>query len=169
MDAVRQAYEAAKLPRRPDKGFELEPRSDFWGISFDAVKGVVKGAPSRVAPLASLTCKVVSLGICAVGLLQAIAGGWVSVMRLHRRCLSILDRVYAAQLGREQNHVSLCVILAPLMQANLRLRHDTRVQATDASNWGEAESRLLCVKAQFESCVASAHQRQRGPGSCPAA
>ena len=131
MDKVRTAYTAAKLPRHPDKAFELRPHADFWGISFDGLTGLVRGAPSRVAPLAHLTCQIVKLGCCTVGLLQAVAGGWVSVMLLSRRTLSLLDCIYRAQQGRGQRAVlrlapSLseelltCVILAPLMQCDLR-------------------------------------------------
>ena len=164
MRDIRKAYSEASLPRHPDKGFELEPKADFWGVTLDGIRGTVTPSGSRAAPLASLTLKVVNLGVATIGLLQALAGGWVSIMLLSRRTLSILDRVYAVQEGRDQRDIVrlspslaeellLCVVLAPLMQSDLRLAHDDQVQATDASNWGEAGvSARLGVKAVKELC-----------------
>ena len=149
MQKVREGYVKANLPRHPDKGFELQPRADFWGISFDGLSGIVRGGPWRVVPLAQLTSRIATLGLATVGLLQSVAGAWVSVMLLSRRCLSILDKIYAAQSGRGEldvirlspslcEELLVCAILAPLMQADLRLPFDDRILATDASGWGEA-------------------------------
>ena len=149
MAAVHSAYQSAGLPRHPDKGFLLESLASFWGIELDGRKGTVNGNPARVVPLVMLTQRVAELGICTVGLLQALLGSWVSSMLLSRRTLSILDSCYRAVAGRNKPDVIrlspsaveellLCCILAPLMFANLRQCFDTRLYASDASSWGEA-------------------------------
>ena len=70
-------------------------------------------------------------------------------MLLSCRTLSICDRVFAVQEGRDQadiiwlspslaEELLLCGVLLPPMQSDLCLKHCDRTQATDASNWGEA-------------------------------
>eukprot|EP00438_Fugacium_kawagutii_P011433 Skav235906 [mRNA] locus=scaffold256:299189:305925:- [translate_table: standard] len=139
------ARETGRFFRRCLNG---EPRGSS-GRDVDGVRGYVRGNIPRAASLCWVTAKVIELGLCSVGLLEAIAGGFVSLFTFRRRLMSLLDLVYDAQGGREQGDVVALSpalrdelwglwLTAPLAVADLRVPHCEEIFMVDASNWGEA-------------------------------
>jgi hypothetical protein len=44
-----------------------------------------------------VTAQVASMGHATVGLLEVLAGSWVSVLQTRRRTMCLLEHIYAAQ------------------------------------------------------------------------
>lgn len=86
---AREAYVKFDLPHNPKKGFVNEPLSRFWGIELDGVKGILRASSLRMWPTAMITMRVCSLGLATVGLLEALAGTWVSsqAFQCHGDCV----------------------------------------------------------------------------------
>ena len=87
-----------------------------------------------------------------MGLLEILAGCWVSVFVFRRPLMCLLQHIYAARRGRSRNDVLrlsqgflsellLLAILAPLAVTDLRAPPTDFVYAGDASNWGTAHVR----------------------------
>eukprot|EP00438_Fugacium_kawagutii_P024465 Skav208079 [mRNA] locus=scaffold1800:124150:131179:- [translate_table: standard] len=149
---MHDIYRRVGLEAHPDKGFSAEEHGSFWGADINGVTGLVRGTAMRAASLVWVTSKVASLGYCSVGLLEVIAGGFVSLFTFRRRMLSLLDWVYSMQGGLSRETIvmlpgdcidelwSLC-ILCPLAVSDLRATFCKDVYMVDASNWGDAVTR----------------------------
>jgi hypothetical protein len=147
--AMHAMYNRVGLEAHPTKGFEDEVHGTFWGAQVDGRAGLVQANVARAASLAWVVSQVARLGVCTVGLLEVIAGGFVAIFTFRRRMMSLLDLVYACQSGRDRRDVvrlppaavdelwSLA-ILCPLAVADLRADFCPSVFMVDASNWGEA-------------------------------
>lgn len=142
-------YGKVGLEAHPTKGFANCSQASFWGADIDGDSGLIRASVFRCASLAWVTSKVANLGICTVGLLQVLAGGFVSVFGFRRRMMSLLDLIYAAQCNRDERDIiklsgalvdelwSLA-ILCPLAVTDLRAGFGEDIFMVDASNWGEA-------------------------------
>ena len=91
---ARMAYEKFNLPHNPKKGFVNEPFSRFWGIELDGLKGTLRASSLRMWPTAIITLRVCSLGLATIGLLEALAGAWVSLLGVKRRLFSAMEIVF---------------------------------------------------------------------------
>ena len=78
MMKAQAAYNAVGLQNNPKKAFIGETCSNFWGIDIDGDKGLLRASQKRMWPAMMITLRVCSLGLCTVGLLEALAGTWVS-------------------------------------------------------------------------------------------
>jgi hypothetical protein len=156
--AMKEEYLRHDLTPHPDKTFEGEFFSEFWGASVDGVEGLVRTAPRRLVPLMDLTASTARLGFATVALLQTLAGAWVSVLQLRRRMMCLLDEIYVAQQGREATSIVemseplvselwLLVILAPLAVTDLRAQTLDELYLTDAS-----EEMKASVRSTLSSC-----------------
>lgn len=107
--------------------------------------GTVNSPFGRVLFLAGITAEVASLGYSSVELLMSLVGSWISAMLCRRRTLCLLETVYEALRGRElddvlrlsgklRSELLSLVILAPLLQANLRAAPDDRLWLVDAAS-----------------------------------
>lgn len=142
-------YGKVGLEAHPTKGFSNCSKASFWGADIDGDAGLIQASVFRCASLAWVTSRVASLRVCAVSLLQVLAGGFVSVFGFRRRIMSLLDLIYAAQCGRDERDIiqlsdalvdelwSLA-ILCPLAVTDLRAVFSSEIFMVDASNWGEA-------------------------------
>eukprot|EP00438_Fugacium_kawagutii_P024606 Skav200074 [mRNA] locus=scaffold838:451933:457558:- [translate_table: standard] len=193
MDACRSKmhsqYTRVKLSAHPSKGFSNEVQASFWGADVDGEEGLVRGNVSRAASLCWVTSQLVDLGVCTVGLLEIVAGGFVALFGFRRRLMSLLDLVYAAQGGRRQGDViamsgalrdellSLC-LLCPLAVSDLRTSFGDDVWMVDSSNWGDAVCKAPLrghmkqeihrhglVKSAWTRLLAPFKARQRGIGN----
>ena len=146
---VREAYDAAGLPRHPGKAVEQSLEGECWGMEINGREGVVRPCLKRVIPLANVILQLVQLGKATVGLLELVAGALVSVFQVRRRLMSCLHEIYAAQRGRERQMVvelsnqlkdELMMSLALMMVSviDLRLEAGEWLVATDASSTTEA-------------------------------
>ncbi len=146
---MHDMYKQVGLDAHPSKGFADETVAEFWGASVDGVGGLIRANVSRCISLVWVTAQVARMGICSVGLLEVLAGGYVSIFGFRRRMMSLLDLVYVMQAGRERREVvrlspaavdelwSL-VVLCPLAVTSLRSVFSDKVYMVDASNWGDA-------------------------------
>ena len=91
MGAVQRAYEQAGLPRHSGKSFFRETTATFWGAQLDGERGEVWPNSARAVPLAAITLRIAHLGLSTIGLLEVLAGSWVSVLSFRRRTLSLLQ------------------------------------------------------------------------------
>eukprot|EP00435_Cladocopium_sp_Y103_P058652 s418_g20.t1 len=145
---VRAGYEKAGLLNNPKKAFVGETALKFWGCEIDGDKGMLRCANSRLWPTMLITMRTAMLGLATVGLLEALAGCWVSLLNVRRRMYCLLDCIFeplglsdkprdVLRLSAEMKDemVTLCV-LSSLAVVNLRAPFSTLISATDASMSG---------------------------------
>ena len=146
---MHDMYKRVGLEAHPTKGFADEEVAEFWGASVDGVEGLVRANVKRAISLVWVTRQVAKMQVCSVGLLEVLAGGFVSLFCFRRRMMSLLDLIYVMQAGRDRKDiVRLCpaavdelwslVILAPLAVTDIRAGFAPFVYMVDASNWGDA-------------------------------
>ena len=142
--AAREAYDSVGLLHNPAKGFERQLCARFWGLEVDGGKGLVRPSSLRLWPVCLITMRVATLGLSTVGLLEALAGSWVSLLGLRRRLYSVLDIIFEPLTIPDQRQTirlspelvsELCtlVVLGSLACVNLRADFYDQVAATDAS------------------------------------
>lgn len=147
--SMHNMYRKVGLEAHPKKGFEDQSFASFWGADVDGLQGLVRGNITRGMSLCWIALRIASLGISSVGLLESLAGGFVSLFAYRRRLLSTLDHIYGVQAGRDQRDIirlppelidelTIMAILAPLAVTDLRAGFSTQLFAVDASDWGEA-------------------------------
>ena len=141
---ARKAYEAAHLPHNPKKGFLDSSCCRYWGIEIDGVMGLIRCSSLRLWPVSVITLRVCSLGVATVGLLEALAGSWVSLLGIRRRLYSALELIFEPLGIKDQKSVirlspelksemMSLVVLGSLAVVNLRAKPSDFVVATDAS------------------------------------
>ena len=141
---MNEAYAKVELTAHTGKAFRRESQAEFWGAAADGNKGTVRPSPKRLIPLIMMTVRVARLQIATVGLLEILAGSWVAIFQFRKRLMCLLEEIYAAQRGREQNcivHLSCSmihelwslVLVAPLAVTNLRAKTLPVAYLTDAS------------------------------------
>lgn len=146
---MHDIYRRVGLEAHPTKGFADEEVAEFWGASVDGLEGLVRANIKRAISLTWVTSQVAKMQVCSVGLLEVLAGGYVSLFCFRRRLMSLLDLIYVMQAGRDRKDVvRLCpaavdelwslVLLAPLAVTDLRASFSDRIFMVDASNWGDA-------------------------------
>lgn len=146
---MHDMYQRVGLEAHPTKGFADEESAEFWGASVDGLGGLVRANIRRAISLVWVTSQVAKMQVCSVGLLEVLAGGFVSLFCFRRRLMALLDLVYVMQAGRDrQDVVRLCpaavdelwslVILAPLAVTDIRAGYADFIYMVDASNWGDA-------------------------------
>eukprot|EP00438_Fugacium_kawagutii_P000120 Skav218734 [mRNA] locus=scaffold1346:878540:884943:+ [translate_table: standard] len=129
--SMHNMYKRVQLEAHPTKGFAEVSKASFWGATVDGDEGLVRPNIARAASLAWVCSQVASLGVCTVGLLEVIAGGFVAIFSFRRRLMSLLDLIYVAQAGRDRRDVVqlsaevidelwALSILCPLSVADLR-------------------------------------------------
>ena len=144
VEAAREAYRCVGLPNNPKKGFLRQLQARFWGSEVDGQKGLLRASSLRLWPTILVTLRVCSLGLATVGLMESLAGCWVSLLGVRRRLFSLLDIIFEPLSIPDQQAVirlspeliaelSMLVILGPLAVVNLRANFADYVTATDAS------------------------------------
>ena len=137
-------YKLAGLETNAKKEFKCELQSRFWGIELDGSKGFVRPSSLRLWPVMLITLRVASLGLCSVGLMEALAGSWISMFSLRRRLMCTMDLVFEALAVSEQKSVIrlstgmidelwTLALLGPLAVVNLRAQPCDFLIATDSS------------------------------------
>ena len=157
--AVREAYLKAKLPFNPKKAFLKQTSARFWGVEVDGDKGLLRCASTRMWPACVITLRICSLGLATVGLLEALAGTWVSLLGVRRKLFSLMHYVFEP-LGVDDQKLVIrlsdkmiselisFVTLASLSVINLRAMFSDFVAATDASSgW------MAAVRAKVPSGI----------------
>ncbi len=165
-------YSSVNLEAHPTKGFADAENASFWGADVDGVGGLLRACVGRTASLVWITSRIASIGVSTVGLLEVLAGGFVSVFGLRRRLMSLLDLIYVEQGSRRREDIlrlpdrlvdelwSL-VILAPLAVCDLRADFSESIYMVDASSWGDA-----VVESQLPRGVACEIHRHCVTKSC---
>lgn len=142
--AIKEEYVGKNLTPHDGKTFEAEFEAEFWGASVNGIAGSIRANPKRLIPLMDLTAKTARLGFATMLLLQTLAGAWISVLQFRRRMLCLLDEIYVAQHGREedmiielspslQSELWILVCLGPLAVTDLRAQTLGKLFLTDAS------------------------------------
>ena len=139
-------YKSVGLVDNPKKAFKGELCSKYWGCEIDGLKGLLRSSSQRLWPTVLITLRTASLGLATVGLLEALAGSWVSLLSVRRRLFCVLDLIFDALAWYEQPRavirlspemkselISLSV-LGSLAAVNLRADFACFVSATDASS-----------------------------------
>lgn len=150
MEKILEAYRSVGLEANSKKEFRNTPFAKFWGVEVDGIKGLVRPASSRLWPIVMITIRICRLGLCTAGLMEAIAGTWVSVFCLRRRLMSLMELIFkliaSASSPSDVYRLSPALIdelwsmalLGQLACINLRAETAAKVFATDASTWGMA-------------------------------
>lgn len=150
MSRVMKEYDKCGLPVNLKKSFDLVGHSSFWGVQVDGVKGLYRPNDSRFWPLVLVTIRVIALGVCTIGLLQSMAGSWISVLSVRRRLMSLMNYIFDAIAcssgprqvvrlsGALRDELLTYVVCGGLAVVNLRAKVLPTVRATDSSNWGTA-------------------------------
>ncbi|CAK9000403.1 Uncharacterized protein SCF082_LOCUS6477 [Durusdinium trenchii] len=101
-------------------------------------------------PLILVTMRVCCLGVVSIGLLESLAGSWISIFLFRRRCLAAMNEIFdALSAGLSANNVIrlsatlaeelyVLSVLGTLSYVNIRAQSLERITATDASDWGMA-------------------------------
>eukprot|EP00438_Fugacium_kawagutii_P012047 Skav218189 [mRNA] locus=scaffold5213:273982:278268:- [translate_table: standard] len=170
--SAREAYAAVGLKNNPKKGFAGETSSHFWGVEIDGDKGLLRCSSSRLWPTSVITMRVISLGLATVGLLEALAGSWVSLLGVRRRLYCVMNLIFqplgwhdrpksVVRLSPELKSELACLVcLGSLAVVNLRAQHSDFVSATDAST-----TTMAGVRASLPSPVVaelSRHALRKG-------
>lgn len=157
--AVRAAYSSVDLPFNPKKAFLKQTAARFWGIELDGDKGLLRCASTRLWPACVITMRICSLGMATIGLLEAVAGTWVSLLGVRRRLYCLMHYVFQPLAVSDQKMVIRLstamisellsfVVLSSLSVVNLRAHFSDFVCATDASTgW------MAAVRASLPSRV----------------
>ena len=154
-ERARSAYASVGLESNPKKAIDRETCCRFWGIEIDGVKGLCRCSSMRLWPVIAITLRVTRLGLATIGLLETLAGSWVSLLSVRRRLYSLLDEVFDALSVEDQKAVvrlsdsltselQLLCILGPLAVVNLRAKAAPFIAATDASMSYTAAVRAPC-------------------------
>ena len=109
----------------------------------------MRGSLKRAVPLAGLLLEVVQIGVATPELLQVLTGSVISLFFFRRRFLALLDPAFQSYRGRREGQVFvlsaearetllIVSVLLPMSVSNLRAQVNSRLAASDASNWGEA-------------------------------
>jgi hypothetical protein len=166
MDIIMAKYAEVHLPTNPKKAFDNALLSSFWGVQIDGSKGLMRCNESRVWPLVLIGCRVVSLGLCSVGLLRSLAGSFISVLSMRRRMLAAMNLVFDAisastsdnQIlrlsGELKDELFTLLTLCTLAVVSLRAATLDTLRATDASDWG-----MAAVSTEIPANVARQAQR----------
>ena len=153
-----EEYLQRGLAAHPKKTFRGVTKAEFWGCQVDGESGILRANCKRMVPLLVVTVATARLKCATVGLLEVLAGAWVSVLQMRRRMMSLLNHIYVAQRGRERNEIVrfspqlidelfALVLLAPLAAVDMRAQSLSEVYMTDASEWGIGIVRSFCPKA----------------------
>lgn len=169
---AQSAYADAKLKNNPKKGFLGETCSSFWGIDLDGKKGLLRASQKRLWPTMVITLRVCSLGLATVGLLESLAGMWVSLLGVRRRLYSLMDVIFeplmmdcksstVLRLSEDLiSELTSIAILGTLAVVNLRAPYGSFVSATDASR-----RVIAAVRAPLQATVVaelSRHTLRKG-------
>ena len=157
IDRALHAYRSVGLEHNPKKEFRNETLARFWGLEVDGQKGLLRSSSLRLWPLCLITMRVVRLGLATVGLLESLAGSWVSIFSIRRKLFCILDLVFEPLGIPDQKKVirlspglvsELCslVIMGTLAVVNLRADFMDKVMATDASEKWMAGVSAYCPR-----------------------
>lgn len=142
--AAREAYRKVGLECNSKKAFADLTCSRFWGIELDGDKGLLRCSSLRLWPITVVTVRTCMLGLATIGLLEAIAGSWVSLLGVRRKLFSLLDIIFeplsvkdqkaVVRLSDELKSELLAVaVMGSLAVVNLRAVFAPFVCATDAS------------------------------------
>ena len=123
------------------------------------MKGTLRASSLRMWPLALITLRTCSLGLATVGLLEALAGSWVSILGVRRRLFSAMEVIFEPlgipdqkaiiRLSPElTSELIAMILLGPLAVVNLRSKPADFMVATDASL-----DALAAVKAEVHPMV----------------
>ena len=164
-------YDDAHLLHNPEKSFNRQTCSRFWGSEIDGVKGLVRGSSLRMWPLFCLTCRVALLGFSTVKLMEILAGCWISLLTTRRRLLCVMNIIFeplglseptqVIKLSPELVDELLCLCsLAPLAVTDMRARFLPFVTATDASSTWMAAVRAELGEKVIQEC--SRHSLKKG-------
>eukprot|EP00438_Fugacium_kawagutii_P031952 Skav201893 [mRNA] locus=scaffold550:821951:826546:+ [translate_table: standard] len=167
IEEVRDIYKEVGLPRHEGKSVQAEAKSTFWGVDFDGVRGLVRPSLKRAIPVVFIVCEMLKLGYTSVGLLEVLAGSFVSIFQCRRRFMSALDYVYREQRCRKRsdvlklsrelaNELLQCVGLTALACIDMRLKPSNKLVASDASPWATA---AVCTDL---SCEATGELHRHG-------
>lgn len=148
-ESIHNLYKRVGLEAHPSKGFSNQSRANFWGADIDGEAGLIRANIPRAMSLCWIAQQVASLRLASVGLLESLAGGFVSIFSYRRRMLSLLDSIYSVQANRQQSDIvhlpdvlvdelTLMSILGPLAVTDIRTPFDEHLYCVDASDWGEA-------------------------------
>ena len=152
LDLMCEEYLQRGLTPHPTKTFRDSLKAEFWGAEVDGESGVVRPNRKRLLPLLHLTAQTALLKVASVGLLEMLAGSWVSILQIRRRLLSLLNYIYLAQRGREQEDIIqlsdalvqelwFLVLIGPLATADMRAQSIGEVFLSDASEAAKASVR----------------------------
>ena len=147
--AMEAQYCAVGLETHSKKSFQDSVEAIFWGSHVDGQEGLVRANPQRVIPMMVIVNRMLQLGVASVGLLETVAGVFISIFSFRRRMFSLLSEVYKLSADLDQKDVIrlsgtlidelyVCVVLAPMAVTDLRARFSEDLYMTDASDWGEA-------------------------------
>lgn len=147
--SIHCMYQKVGLEAHPSKGFANQSKANFWGASVDGESGLIRANLTRAVSLCWIAQQVAAIRLASVGLLESLAGGFVSIFSYRRRMLSLLDSIYTVQADREQSDIihlpitlvdelTLMAILCPLAVTDIRTPFSEHLYCVDASDWGEA-------------------------------
>ena len=89
LDLICEEYCQRGLEAHPKKTFRKESVAEFWGGLCDGKSGRIRPNPKRLIPLVELTSQIAKLGYTTVGLLEVLAGAWISILQSRRRMLPV--------------------------------------------------------------------------------
>lgn len=168
IERAKKAYAAVSLQDNPKKAFTEQTMTRFWGVEIDGSKGIMRGSSLRLWPITVISVRVCLLGLATVGLIEALAGAWVSLLGVRRKLFSMMDIIFEPLSIPDQKAVirlspelvsemmSLAVV-GTLACVNLRARHSDFIAASDASlHWMaavRAKAPATFVKELSRHCV----------------
>ena len=146
---AEKAYIDVGLVQHPKKRKRNLTQGTILGADFDGVSGKVMAPRSRVLMLAIITTAVARKGTCTPKLLSILLGSWIHVLLFRRVMFALLDRLFQEGQNKRQdevfclssrarNELQMVASLGSLAQADLRVKHSSRIYCTDASPSGGA-------------------------------
>lgn len=168
---AERAYSSVGLIQHPKKRKRNLTQGTILGADFDGVAGRVMAPRARVLLLSIITMAIAHNGSCTPKLLQILLGSWIHVLLFRRVMFALMDRLFheGSNLpadkvfclsNRARTELQMLASLGSLAQADLRVKHSSRIYCTDASPSGGA-----VIWAPVNPTVTSEfwrHSEQRG-------
>eukprot|EP00435_Cladocopium_sp_Y103_P074868 s5_g51.t2 len=128
--------------------------ASYWGVEIDGDKGLQRCSQKHLWPCMVISLRVCSLRLATVGMLESLAGSWISFSGVRRRLFSFLDVIFepltmgcspstVVPLSDKLVDELLSVVCGTLAVVTLRAPFADFVSATDASNTTMAAVRAL--------------------------
>ena len=169
--AAERAYQDVKLVAHPGKKQRRVASATVLGAEIDGTEGKISAPRSRIALLMFTTMLIVKKKVVTRRILQSLLGCWIHACLFRRPMFAVMDCIFSEGISLPPdstfqlsamavNELMLLLVLAPLLQTDMRANVGEAIYMLDASPTGGA---ICHAKLGVEACEELwRHSEQRG-------